>query len=141
MDPSIAEQIKYLRDKQKLRFSQIAEILGLERRTVSKAYFKNLITITNKGRSMKLDAYRDLIAAWFQDCSSLKSSQVWERLKERKVIVDEKTVSRFTREFRIKKTKIHYPLEFLPGEEAQVDWFFDKHPLLGKLCGFVMILS
>ena len=141
MDLAIVEQIKYLRDNQKLLFRQIGEMLGLGRKTVSKVYFKNLHKITNKERSVKLNIYSGLIAGWFQDCPSLKSKQVWERLKERGVIVDEKTVSRFTRGFRTKKHKIHYPLEFLPGEEAQVDWFFDKHPVLGKLCGFVILLS
>lgn len=141
MNLEIPEQIRYLRDNQKLLFRQIGEMLGLHRKTVSKAYSKHLNNITKKKRSLKLEAYQGLIAGWFRDCSSLKSKQVWERLKERGLIVDEKTVSQFTKNFRKKRSKVHYPLEFLPGEEAQVDWFFDKHPTLGKVCGFVMILS
>jgi transposase len=40
-----------------------------------------------------------------------------------------------------KKAKTYWPLTFLPGEEAQVDWFFLNHPILGKLAGFTIILS
>ena len=46
-----------------------------------------------------------------------------------------------TREYRRVKPEVYHPLIFLPGEEAQVDWFFFNHPRLGKLAGFLYLLS
>jgi hypothetical protein len=37
--------------------------------------------------------------------------------------------------------KVYHQLTFLSGEEAQVDWCFIRHPQLGRLYGFVYILS
>lgn len=92
-------------------------------------------------RPYLLDDYRSLIGQWFAECPSLKASQIYKRLCERKIAIAYTTVVRFTREARRKKIKVFQPLEFLPGEEAQVDWFFVNLPGLGKLCGFVIILS
>lgn len=92
-------------------------------------------------RPFLLDDYRSLIGQWFAECSKLKASQIYKRLCERGVQIGYPTVVRFTRDWRRKKQKIFQPLEFLPGEEGQVDWFFVNLPPLGKLCGFAMILS
>jgi len=92
-------------------------------------------------RGFLLDAYRDLIVSWFKETPSLKSVQVWKRLKERGVEVHENTVANYTFPYRKKKIKVHWPLSFLPGEEAQVDWFFMNHHHLGKLAGFTFVLS
>jgi len=92
-------------------------------------------------RPFLLDDYRSLIGQWFAECPSLRASQIYKRLCERGIPIAYPTVVRFTREFRRKKQKVFQPLEFLPGEEGQVDWFFVNLPPLGKLCGFAMILS
>lgn len=47
----------------------------------------------------------------------------------------------FSREYRRPKKEVYHPLVFLPGEEAQVDWFFFNHQRLGQVAGFVYILS
>jgi transposase len=93
-------------------------------------------------RGFLLDPHRDLILQWYHDCPSLKAVQIHQRLAERGIAIDSTTVAKYTREFRRKrKHRVFWPLTFLPGEEGQVDWFFLDHPKLGKLCGFVMILS
>lgn len=93
-------------------------------------------------RGFLLDAQRDLINHWYQETPMLKAVQIHRRLEERGVGIDYTTVVKYTREFRKKsKGRIYWPLEFLPGEEGQVDWFFVNHPRLGKLCGFALILS
>lgn len=92
-------------------------------------------------RPFLLDDYRSLLGQWFAECPSLRASQAYKRLCDRGVKIAYPTVVRFTREFRRKKQKVFQPLEFLPGEEGQVDWFFVNLPGLGKLCGFAMILS
>ena len=88
-----------------------------------------------------MDAFEDLIVHWFKETPSLKSIQIYNRLTERGIKTSYRTVSKYTRQYRKKKTKVYWPLEFLPGEEGQVDWFFVNHPKLGKLCGFALILS
>jgi hypothetical protein len=62
-------------------------------------------------------------------------------LKERGVEISYPRVVQYTRDFRKKKEKIYHPLNFLPGEEGQADWYFINHPDMGKLSGFVLILS
>lgn len=88
-----------------------------------------------------MEAYDDLISHWFKETPSLKSIQVYNRLVERGVRASYRTVSKYTRQYRQKKARVYWPLEFLPGEEGQVDWFFISHPKLGKLCGFALVLS
>lgn len=88
-----------------------------------------------------LDPYLSLMGEWFAECPSLKASQVYQRLRLRGIEVSYPTVTLETLSFRKKKQTIYHPLEFLPGEEAQVDWFFLNLPPLGKICGFALILS
>lgn len=93
-------------------------------------------------RGFLLDPHRDLILNWYRDCAALKAVQVYQRLSERGVAVDYTTVVKYTWELRQKpKHRVYWPLEFLPGEEGQVDWFFVDHPKIGRCCGFAMILS
>jgi len=35
---------------------------------------------------------------------------------------------------------VYHPLTFMPGQEAQVDWFFFNHPALGMMAGFLYVL-
>ena len=134
------EKIRYLRDVMNLSFRQIAREVGVSRHSVWKLY--SGISLEKQPRGFRLDPYRDLIASWFVEIPSLKALQVWQRLKERNVLISRRGVERFTEVFRKKKRdKVYWPLTFLPGEEAQVDWFFVNHPKLGKLWGFTLILS
>lgn len=132
-------KIQYLKDTQKLSFRQIATQLNLSRYKISKLYSDDWKP--TKTKEYLLDPYRELINQWFKDCPSLKAKQVYERLQQRGVQLSQRTVSRYTKNFRRKKTKSYWPLNFMPGEEGQVDWFFVNHPRLGKLCGFALILS
>lgn len=95
----------------------------------------------SSGRISLLDKYHSLISHWFKQYPHLKASQVYAWLRERDVSVSYPSVSLYTRPFRTKKEKIYHHLNFLPGEEGQVDWFFVNHPILGKLSCFALILS
>lgn len=132
------QRIRYLRDVMKLSFRQIARETGISRHSVLRLYSG---TSERMEKPLLLDPYRDLILSWMADVPSLKAIQVWRRLNDRSVPVAYRTVSEYTTEFRKKKDKVYWPLTFLPGEEGQVDWFFVNHPILGKLCGFTLILS
>lgn len=132
-------KIRYLKDVRELSFRQIEKETGIHRRKASELYYDNWKDRRVKGSY--LDAYHDLIVHWFKECPSLKAVQVYQRLRERGIQAAYRTVIAYTREYRKKRKKVYWPLEFLPGEEAQVDWFFVTHPKLGKLCGFAIILS
>lgn len=137
----IAQRIKYLKDVEKLSFRQMEKKIGICRNALSKIYSGSWKEHRMQ-REFLLDAHRDLISHWYQECPSLKAVQIYRRLFDRGVTVDYATVARYTCEFRKKpKGRVYWPLEFLPGEEGQVDWFFVTHPKLGKLCGFATILS
>jgi transposase len=133
------QKIRYLRDTQKLTFRQIQQETGINRKTCSRIYWGNWKP--PKQRGSLLDNYRDLIAQWFKDHPTLKAIQVYERLKDRGLGLTACRVAQYTRAFRKKKSKVFWQLDFLAGEEGQVDWFFVNHPILGKLCGFALILS
>lgn len=51
------------------------------------------------------------------------------------------SVARLSREHRKPKHSVYHPLTFLPGEEAQVDWFFLNHETMGQVAGFIYVLS
>lgn len=142
-DPTddLKEQIRYLKDVEGLSFHQIEGRTGLSRKRAARLYAgsEKKETISS---GLLLDPYRPLIASWFASTPSLKSIQVWKRLRERGVAVGYRTVSEYTETFRKKKKeKVYWPLTFTPGEEGQVDWFVVFHPRLGKLWGCALILS
>lgn len=139
MTDDLISKIRYLKDVQGLSFRQIAADNGLRRERVLRLY--SGLSSEKRPRGRRLDPYHDLIAGWFNEIPSLKALQVWERLKERGVLISRRRVEVFTESFRKRKAKTYWPLTFLPGEEAQVDWFFLNHPILGKLAGFTIILS
>lgn len=140
MSDELSQKIQYLKDIKGLSFHQIEWETGIPRKKASKIY-SGVLNMTEK-RGFLLDPYRDLIASWFIDIPSLKALQVWKRLRERGVGISRRSVEEYTEEWRRKKKgRVYWPLTFLPGEEAQVDWFFVDHPKLGKLWGFTMILS
>lgn len=140
MKKDLCEQVRYLRDVKKLSFRQIALQLSIARKTAAKAYQRGSKN-TESSFILLSPVMQELLVRWFQEQPRLKASQVWQRLQDRGFKIGLRTVARYTREFRKKKPSVHFHLDFLPGEEGQVDWFFEHHPLLGKVCGFVMILS
>jgi transposase len=136
----LGARVQYLKDNQGISLRQIAEELDISRDKVTALY--NGTWHERVPREFILNPYHELIAEWFREIPSLKAVQIWKRLVERKVKVSRRAVEEYTEPFRRKKKpKIHWPLTFLPGEEAQVDWFFLNHPTLGRLCGFTLILS
>ncbi len=141
------QMILYLRDVLNLSFYQIQDRTGMSRKRASRIYRecsqgRPIRTNSTKfKREFILDEYRSLIAEWFNEYPTLRAQQVHGWLKTRGVKISYPAVVKYTRGFRKKVPKAYHPLSFLPGEEAQADWCFIHHPQLGKLYGFVMILS
>lgn len=140
MSDGLSQKIRYLKDIKGLTFRQIEETAGIPRKKASRIY-SGVLPMTEK-RGFLLDPYRDLIVSWFNEIPSLKALQVWQRLRERGVVISRRSVEEYTEEWRRKKKgRVYWPLVFLPGEEGQVDWFFVVHPILGHLAGFAIVLS
>ncbi|MBN2395293.1 MAG: IS21 family transposase, partial [Candidatus Atribacteria bacterium] len=135
----IKQKIFYLKDVMNFSFHQIEEELGVSRKYVSKIY--NGKDIKKVERKSSLDKYHSLIAGWFSEYPSLKATQVYDWLIERDVAVSYPRVVQYTKHFRRKKEKIYHHLNFLPGEEGQVDWAILPHPKIGRIYCFVLILS
>ena len=138
---SIKEKILYLREVKRLSFYQIEALTGISRKRAARIYQGCARKNERQKRGSLLDAYRPLIMNWFSEYPSLKALQVYLWLKERGVAVSYPRVAQYTRQLRRKKEKIYHQLDFLPGEEGQVDWCFINHPGLGKFYCFVLILT
>ncbi len=147
MEETIKQTILYLRNVLKLSFYQIQDRTGISRKRASRIYRGSCQDKSirpdpgRQKRDFRLDSYRSLIAEWFKEHPTLKAQQVHGWLRTRGVKISYPAVVKYTRGFRKKVPKTYHPLTFLPGEEAQADWCFIHHPQLGKLYGFVFILS
>jgi transposase len=147
MEETIKQMILYLRDVLGLSFYQIQDRTGISRKRASRIYRgscqdKSIRPDHGKERrDFILDPYRSLIAEWFKEHPTLKAQQAHGWLRTRGVKISYPAVVKYTRQFRKKVPKAYHQLTFLPGEEAQTDWCFINHPQLGKLYGFVFILS
>ncbi len=142
----LKQRILYLRDVKQMSFYQIEDQTGISRKRASRIYrdCSKENERQKRGthqRGSLLDGYRPLILNWFAEYPSLKALQVYLWLKERGVKVSYPLVALYTRELRRKKERVYHQLDFLPGEEGQVDWCFINHPSLGKLYCFALILS
>jgi transposase len=140
MEETSKQTILYLRDVLKLSFYQIQDRTGISRKRASRIY-RGSSQDNRKKRDSLLDEYRPLIVGWFKEHPTLKAQQVHGWLKTRGIKISYPAVVKYTREFRKKVPRAYHQLTFLPGEEAQTDWCFIHHPKLGKLYGFVFILS
>jgi transposase len=140
MEETQKQMILYLRDVLGLSFYQIEDRTGIGRKRASRIY-RGSCQDKKEKRGFVLDEYRALIAEWFKEHPTLKAQQAHRWLRTRGLKISYPSVVRYTREFRRKVPKAYHQLTFLPGEEAQVDWCFIKHPHLGKLYGFVFLLS
>jgi transposase len=139
-EESLVQRVLHLRQVEKLSQRQIAEKLNIGRKRVRR--------ILNGSGSAKpiptesiLDRYVQLIAHWYKQYPRLKAIQVYERLKSYGYEGSYPTVVRLCRSYRRVKDTVYHPLIFVPGEEAQIDWFFFSHATLGQVAGFVYVLA
>lgn len=137
---NLSQRVLYLKDIEGLSFRQIAEKLEISRLRVARLYSGDYGK-KSSSKGILLDEYRSLIHHWFSEHKGIRAQQIFNRLQDRGIQTSRRSVARYTRELRRKKPKTYWELEFLPGEEGQVDWFFVNHPKLGKLCGFALVLS
>jgi len=139
-EESLVQRVLHLRQVEKLSQRQIAESLGIGRKRVRRI-LEGVGSAAAIPRASILDEYNHLIAHWYKQHPLLKATQVYERLKAYGYQGGYVSVTRGTQEYRAPKHSAYHPLTFLPGEEAQVDWFFFNHERIGQVAGFVYLLS
>jgi len=137
---SLIQQVLHLREVEKLSQRQIAEKLNIGRKRVRRILGDSCSANPIPKKSI-LDEYVHLIAHWYKEYPKLKANQVYERLKPYGYQGSYVSVARLSRSYRKTKPKAYHSLTFVPGEEAQVDWFFFNHEKFGQVAGFLYVLS
>ena len=138
MNESIENQIRHLHEVEGLSHRQIAGMLKISRKKIRRLIQANACP-KREFRSI-ITPYVRLIGEWYLRYPSLKAIQVLERLRPYGFTGGYTTVKEFTRHWRKKRRRIYHELEFLPGDEMQVDWMQCRFPF-GMIHGFVFVLS
>jgi transposase len=136
---SLEARVLHLSQVEKLSIRQMARILGIGRRRIKRILDGSGAKAVAK--TFLLEPYRRLIIEWYQTYPRLMAKQVYERLLAYGYTASYRSVVEFTSVYRRRKPEVYHLLSFLPGEEAQVDWFFFNHPVVGKVAGFLYVLA
>jgi transposase len=138
MESTVSHQIRQMYEVEQLSLRQIAEKLQVSRKIVSRIIRGQ--SLKKPPRQILCQPFDRLIREWYQQYPFLKATQVYERLRTYGFAGCYGTVKRFTRPLRQQKPQGFHELEFLPGEEAQIDWMEWRVPS-GILYGFVYLLA
>jgi len=134
------EQVLHLWQVEKLSIRQIAKELQICRKRI-KRMIEGINGVKPLAKSGILDGYENLISQWYKEHPKLKAIQIYERLKGYGYAGSYATVVRESEEYRKPRQTAYFPLVFVPGEEAQVDWFFFNDDKLGMMAGFIYVLA
>jgi len=119
------QQIRRLRDYDRLTITQIAGELGLHWQTVSKwekrTRYERRQPAAPLARPGKLDAFKGAIVRSLER-HPYSAAQLLTRLKEQGYTGGYAILKRFVRTVRPKPAEAFLTLTFLPGQCAQVDW-------------------
>ena len=138
-DMALKEKVLYLLEVEKLSGRQILSHLGIGYRKLKRILEGR--TFSPVKRPLALEAYRQLLTEWYRQYPKLQATQIHRRLKSLGYEGSVSSVERFTRPFRIQKPQAYHALDFVPGEEAQIDWFFAKLQNVGSVVLFLYVLS
>lgn len=138
MEDGLRIQVRHLREVEGLSMRQIADKLNLGRKKVWRILRGE--KMRKPAGSSILKPYERLIEEWYGEYPMLKATQVYERLKSYGYEGCYGTVKLGTQRLRQKRGECFHELEFLPGEESQVDWMEWKMAS-GAVYGFVYLLA
>jgi transposase len=138
MEDGLRIQVRHLREVPGLSMRQIADKLNLGRKKVWRVLRGE--KMRKPAGSSILKPYERLIEKWYGEYPMLKATQVYERLKSYGYEGCYGTVKLGTQRLRQKRGECFHELEFLPGEESQVDWMEWKMAS-GAVYGFVYLLA
>lgn len=140
MDEELRSRIRHLYEVEHLSLTQIGTMLGISRKKVTRI-LRAAQGIELPRRESIMGPYERLVQQWYSEYPCLKAIQVLERLRSYGFNGGYTSVKEYTRSFRKKRrVTFYHELEFLPGEEAQVDWMQRRFPF-GLLYGFVYVLA
>ena len=127
-----------------LKYSQIANALDLDIRTVAKWANEERYRPRKSGeRKSKLDPYKSDIIRMLET-HPYSAEQIYQRIKEQGFDGGSTIVQDYVRKVRPPKTNAYLKLVFAPGECAQVDWGSYGTVKVGsttrRLSFFVMVL-
>ncbi len=127
-----------------LKYSQIADALSLDIRTVAKwANEKQYRPRKSTPRKSKLDPFKDEIIRMLEK-HPYTAAQIYQQIKKNGFDGGSTIVEDYVRKIRPPKTKPYLKLVFAPGECAQVDWGSYGTVTAGsttrRLSFFVMVL-
>src|SRR5210317_788023 len=131
-------------DRDGLKYSQIADALALDQRTVARwANEKRYLPRKSTPRKSKLDPFKNDILRMIEK-HPYTAAQIFQRIKQDGFDGGITIVEDYVRRFRPAKTKAYLKLVFAPGECAQVDWGSYATVRVGsttrRLSFFVMVL-
>ncbi len=139
MHESLQSQARHLHQVEGLSLNQVATKLGISRKRVTRLIRQDDIKRRSSGNIMA--PYERLIQQWYTEYPFLQAIQVLARLKSYGYEGGYTAVKDYTLPLRKKrKGNSFHALEFLSGEEAQVDWMQRNTPF-GVVYGFVYIMS
>jgi transposase len=137
----LLSRILHLREVNQLSVRQISKELAISRSKISRL----LQGAGSQARTLPqpgiLEPFRQLIAEWYKQRPYLKALQVYEWLQSYGFKGSYPAVAKFTAGYRRKHKEVYHTLVFLPGQEAQIDWFFFDSPSTGKVAGFLYVLA
>lgn len=139
MQESLQSRARHLHQIEGLSLTQVSKKLGISRRKATRLIRQD--DLTGKSPDSIVAPYERLIRQWYKEYPFLQAIQVMERLEGYGYEGGYTAVKEYTLQFRQKrKSPAYHELEFLPGEEAQVDWMQRSMPF-GTIYGFVYLLS
>lgn len=138
MESTVPHQIRQMYEVERLSLRQIAQKLQVSRKVISRIIQGQ--SLKKPPRQVLCQPFDRLIREWYQEYPFLKATQAYERLRSYGFAGGYGTVKRYTRPLRQRKPQGFHELEFLPGEEAQIDWMEWRVPS-GVLYGFVYLLA
>lgn len=132
VDMKLYEQIRHLYSVEKLSQRSIARKLGISRNTV-KRYCKGdnvpWESTPRKYNSPVTKPIENIVIQWLEEDKQAPNKQrhtaerIHQRLQEEHGFTGgQSTIRKLVKELRQQDIKAHVPLEFDPGEVAQVDW-------------------
>ena len=123
------EQIRYLFAVKKLSQREIAKKLGISRNTVKRYCQGENVPWESKSRPRQrpvTQPIEETVREWLasdQDAPFKHAERIYQRLvEERGFTGAASTVRKLVQELRPESKQAYVPLEFEPGEAAQVDW-------------------
>ncbi len=127
-----------------LNYSQIADALGLDQRTVARwANEKRYQPRRSTPRKSKLDPFKNDILSMLEK-HPYSATQIFQRIRENGFTGGKTIVADYVQKVRPPKTTPYLKLVFAPGECAQVDWGSYGTVRVGstkrRLSFFVMVL-